>query len=466
MLLTWKQAGMACLLLFCNFVDAFSQDIVWEKRIALKKKDEIFCMTKDQLGNIYLGGWTWRGGVSIGLNVWPQTFLIKLDENGDTLYVKELDDFGRLHAMIVDHFEVVHIFMIRELPTGFYQLNYYKMTESGFLFDKDTIDMGYVPYPKSIILASDSSICLTGDRWTNNQHGMFYLRIRPDYTYDELKVFQPNGYSTEGNNIEELPNGRIMISGPFSNRLGSVEVNKDGTGDSSWVWGPDSTSTGFQTSAVLNQANAKGFLGLNGPRLYSYDSSRNFGVSIRPSNYAGLLSAHWDGSFVYFTSNVNNNRVWKRNADTSVAWTFNLLTNSSILPGTQKRLTSVLYNEDQSAIFSGTLQSGSDTALRQDPYIVKIAHVGTPVTSLVKPKKGSLANESLAPWPNPTSSTVYLKQHFNKAEVRMYNLAGKEMGVYHLRFAVPIDVSGYESGVYLYRAVIDGKFFSGKIIKR
>jgi len=48
----------------------------------------------------------------------------------------------------------------------------------------------------------------------------------------------------------------------------------------------------------------------------------------------------------------------------------------------------------------------------------------------------------------------------------MYNLAGRELGVYQLRFAVPIDISGYESGIYLYRAIIDGKSYSGKIGKR
>ncbi|HRH35880.1 MAG TPA: T9SS type A sorting domain-containing protein, partial [Catalimonadaceae bacterium] len=114
-----------------------------------------------------------------------------------------------------------------------------------------------------------------------------------------------------------------------------------------------------------------------------------------------------------------------------------------------------------------TLQRGTVVPYTaEDPLFIKIANVGTPVTSLSKPKPGPLKNETLAPWPNPTGGTLYLKQHFDNAEVRLYNLAGKEVGQYNIHFGQPIDVSAFLAGVYLYRAVIDGKAFSGKIIKQ
>ena len=448
-----------------------AQDIVWEKRIKLKKEDEIFCMTQDQDGNIYLGGRTARGGFQLFGDFFYRTFIIKLGPDGDSIYTRDLGDYGRVYSMTCDPNNILRI------NTGHYYLEAFgyppillRMTPDGFVFKRDTVFyQGSEPYPDHCIMGSDSSLLITGNKRTNNRNGMFLLRVKPDYTYDQMQIYQPNNKSTEGNNIEELPNGRIMISGPFSNRLGSVEVNKDGTGDSSWVWGPDTTSIVYKTSSFVGQNFEKGFLGHDIDGYYNYlrtyDSTRNYLETIKTIRDIPFANTHTNGTYV-FHSYRGNQSGWleKRNLDTSIAWRKDL-NQSVLLPGVPIRITGVVYNEDESAVFSGYYPF-IDTAYRSDPYLIKIANVGTPVTSLIKPKKGILANESLAPWPNPSSSTVYLKQHFNRAEIHLYNMAGKEMGQYHLQFAQPIDVSGFESGIYLYRAVVDGKAFSGKIIKR
>lgn len=451
-------------------LNAFGQEIVWEKRIALKKDDQITCMAQDRDGNIYLGGSTMRGGLKVIGAEYYRAFVLKLSPEGDTIYSRILQEYGKVLSMVQDKYEVLHLNIKKYSNEPLYSEAWVllKMSTDGFVFRRDTIALlGEQPYPHHCILASDSGVLITGNKRQNNKNGMFFQRVNPDYTLGEFKVFQPNNKSTEGNNIEELPNGRIMISGPFSNRLGSVEVNKDGTGDSSWVWQGDTTITFFQNGAFVGQAKEKGFLGRVDGRLRWYDSLRQKFMSIKPY-YAiwNTVTTHTDGSFIYNETNGGNvSKLIKRNYDSSIVWNFNIANSSTAVPYAGKSINSSIYNEDGSAIFAGII-SYTDTAYKGDPYLIKIAHVGTPVTSLVKPKKGTLANESLAPWPNPTSTTVYLKQHFNRAEVHVYNMAGKEMGVYHLRFAVPIDVSGYESGVYLYRAVVDGKNYSGKIVKR
>jgi hypothetical protein len=120
------------------------------------------------------------------------------------------------------------------------------------------------------------------------------------------------------------------------------------------------------------------------------------------------------------------------------------------------------YLDDQSAVAAGVLDNGLTYF---DPIFLKIANVGTPVTSLSKPKKGPLQNETLAPWPNPSDGTLYLKQHFDKAEIHLYQLSGQEVAQYQIRFGQPIQIHQLPAGLYLYRAVIDGKAFSGKIVK-
>jgi hypothetical protein len=121
------------------------------------------------------------------------------------------------------------------------------------------------------------------------------------------------------------------------------------------------------------------------------------------------------------------------------------------------------FFEDQSAVIAGIVQN---PATNRDPIFIKISNIGTPVTSLTKPKKGTLSNETLAPWPNPTGGTLYLKQHFDKAEIHFYSISGKAMGSYKINFAQSIDICSFPQGIYLYRAVIDGKSYSGKIIRQ
>ena len=461
--------GLLVLFLMLRGIIAESQEIVWEKRIPLKKDDQIFCMAKDTDGNIYLGGNTMRSGVRFIATDYYRALLVKLNPEGDTIYTRILPEYGSVLSIVQDKFNVMHINVKKYSLEPSYSEAWVllKMSSDGFIFRRDTIvPTGEQPYPYHCLLASDSSVLITGNKPNNNRNGMFFQRVNPDYSLGEFRLFQPNNTSTEGKNIEELPNGRIMISGPFSNRLGSVEMDKDGNNDSSWTWQSDTSANYYQNAAFVSQTKEKGFLGRVDGRLRWYDSLRNKFMFIKPY-YAvwNVVTPHSDGSFIYNETNGGNvSHLIKRSYDSTIVWNFNIADPSSSVPFSIKSINCSIYNDDQSAIFAGNV--GVDTAYRSDPYLIKIANVGTPVTSLVKPQKGILANESLAPWPNPGSTTVYLKQHFHSAEVRLYNLSGKEMGYYQLRFAQPIDVSGYRQGIYLYRAIIDGKAYSGKIIKR
>ena len=175
-----------------------------------------------------------------------------------------------------------------------------------------------------------------------------------------------------------------------------------------------------------------------------------------------------DGGIIYgFSKNTfPYNVFYKRQVDSSLTWYINV--NDSLLARGiigNIRVSAYSYNQDQSAVIAGSIYQGSAVNDR-DHFFMKVANVGTPVTSLSKPKRGTLSNETLAPWPNPTGGTLYLKQHFDKAEVHFYTVAGKEMGSYAIRFGQPIDVSAFPQGLYFYRAVIDGKAYSGRVLRR
>jgi len=156
-------------------------------------------------------------------------------------------------------------------------------------------------------------------------------------------------------------------------------------------------------------------------------------------------------------------------SDSSTVWFFNMrdsLNARGILGSLN--INSFAYFEDESAVFAGEISQddGIPPDTDNDPFFLRISNVGTPVTSLSKPKQGTLSNETLAPWPNPTGGTLFLKQHFDKAEIHFYSISGKTMGSYKINFAQSIDVSSFKSGIYFYRAVIDGKSYSGKVVKQ
>jgi hypothetical protein len=274
------------------------------------------------------------------------------------------------------------------------------------------------------------------------------------------------------NRVEQLPNGHYLVSGYVGSRIASYELDEWGMNPvfKQWYQTPDfsNLSTGH-----ISRINGQRYMigGEGGPSLVGqFDSLSNkywlrkdIGTQIPPQ-------AMTDGSVVfgYRTGPPLYQTLFRLGPDSSTIWNMALKDSLMVrgLPGVVQ-VKAFSYFEDQSAVLAGTYRwdGVGTTDTKDDPIFLKIANVGTPVTSLSKPKKGPLQNETLAPWPNPTDGTLYLKQHFDKAEIHLYQLSGQEVAQYQIRFGQPIQIHQLPTGLYLYRAVIDGKAFSGKIMK-
>ena len=453
----------------------FGQQIQWAKRYALPKPDAIFCVAKDSSGNIYAGGSTDRNIPGTPWTVYHMGFLMKLTPNGDTLFTQEIG-YGTIFSMVVDFEENIRINLFSESKNPFFDklLILIKMQPDGFVLRRDTIQP--VPngmYPFSSIVGKDSSLIVVGrtPRPSNpSQTSMFFLRVQKNGSVDPWVELNPGHPNCGANRVEQLPNGNYLVSGYVGSRIASYELDSLGLNPQFRQWYQTPNFLNF-TSGYLSQAPNKSWAmaGETGPTRVAYlDSSQNKIWMHEQTSILYPPQVMTDGNIVYgFNKNtVPYNVFFKRQKDSTTTWFFNLsdsLSNRGI--GGDVLVGGYFYFPDSSGLFAGTIYQGN-SLFDRDPFFIKIAKVGIPVTSLSKPTQGTLANETLAPWPNPTGGTLYLKQHFDKAEIRLYNLAGKEMGQYQIRFGQAIDISLYSQGIYFYRAVIDGKHYSGKIIKR
>ncbi len=445
-----------------------AQQVIWAKLYPLPEGDKITCIAQDTFGDMYVGGSTRRGryfpgGIS-------RAMIYKLNPEGDTIFSLWPGIYGEVQAILVDHNQVVRLAVFSEsnLPyqTGLHLLS---MTTDGLIFKRDTIPN--ILYVNNSCLGKDSSWILSGFS-LNPINGLFFdtyvQRIRKDGTIEPFFTLN-NNVSEQAHRVEQLPNGKYLVSGSGGGKVISYTFDENLTNPQPFeTWyqatGANPMSTGH-VSRINNQRYMVG--GQSNPSIVGHqDSLKNFYWSRRDNGVQIPPQAMQDGStvFGYKTGAPLFQTLYRLGPDSSTIWNMRLK-DSLVTRGMNGfvEINCFTYFEDQSAVLAGKYYLSGLTDF--DPIFLRISNVGTPVTSLSKPKRGTLSNETLAPWPNPTGGTLYLKQHFDKAEIRLYTLTGREVGQYQIRFGQPIEISHLKGGVYLYRAVIDGKSYSGKIIK-
>ena len=455
-----------------------AQQILWAKTYPLPLRDAVFSIAQDASGYLYVGGSTARNPyISYSGTPYDKALITKLYPDGDTVFVKDLGIAGNVLSLAVDHYGMI-MANVRQNHTNAqfqYHTYYVWMTPDGFIFKMDSIQNAFSP--NSCILAKDSSIIVVGMMFSPLNPGyrsMYFQRITKDWVIEPVVELNPGHPYCVANRVEQLPNGHYLVSGYVGSRIASYELDEWGLTYTFKQWYQTPNLNNFNAGVVGQSSGKKTVIGGYGsPSIVGlFDSLQNrmwlkkdTGVQVSPQ-------AMVDGSILvgYCYKPTPPTKYFQRlAADSSTIWKISF--GDSLIargyPGSVN-INAFTSFPDQSAVLAGDYRwdGAGTTNTKEDPIFLRISNIGTPVTSLSKPKKGPLANETLAPWPNPTGGTLYLKQHFDKAEIRLYNLAGKEVGQYQIRFGQPINISNLESGLYLYQAVIDGKAFSGKIIKQ
>ena len=462
--LLWLAFLVSCL----STNSARGQQIHWVKLYPLEKADQINCITRDE-NFLYAGGYTYRNAIYFNTTPYHKAIVVKLDLNGDTIFIKDLGIPGEVTCMALDPYGNLRV----NVRKNSWELNYpmsLSMTPNGFIFKIDTLKR----VPRACVMGRDSSLILTGWQARTgfpNDRSMYFSRVQKDGSQDPIIELNPGHPNCVANRVEQLPNGHYLVSGYVDSRIASYDLDEWGLNPDfkEWYQTPDFSNL---TAGHVGQLGKKNWMiGAQGnPSVIgALDSLGNKRWLKKENGQIIPPQAIVDQSIVFgYRIGVPPYQVlYRMGIDSSYVWNI-AFRDSLVARGFSGNvdLTCFAFLEDESAVIAGNYNGGTGSSTGQDPFFLRIANIGTPVTSVIKPKKGPLANESLAPWPNPTSGTLYLKQHFDKAEIHIYTIAGKEVGNYKIGFAQPIDISGYSSGVYLYRAIIDGKLYSGKIVKQ
>ena len=453
---------------FAFFMDVQGQQLKWAKVFPLPQTDKLQCIIRDNQF-IYAAGSTRRNAPG---SSFFKVVIYKINpENGDTIFVKDLGFSGVPYSMTLDQAGRIRFNCeIRAQPWDYPAALI--LNSEGEILEKDTLR----GYPYACTMGKDGSLVVVGSRGRTGFPGqicMYFQRI------DANGILQPwvelpfGTKESIADRVEQLPNGNYFISGRFGRKAVSCEVDSVGGNPQyhEWYQTPDSSLISSGYIGLLGKRNWM-VAGQAGPCFVGiYDSTKNKTWLKKEVGALAPPLAMKDTSIVfgYASPTPPHNFYYRFGADSSLKWYFNMrdsLTQRG-LPGAVY-VVSYAFFEDESAVFVGTYNDdiGVPGDTGDDPIFMRIGNVGTPVSVLEKPKSGPLQNETLAPWPNPTGGILYLKQHFDKAEIRLYNLAGKEMGSYKINFAQSIDISAFPQGVYLYRAVIDGKGYSGKVVKK
>ncbi len=461
--------GMSTLFFLAFHWQCLAQQVQWAKVYPLAKEDKVSCITRDS-SFVYAGGYTYRNAFYFNTTPFYKAIIIKLDTLGDTLFIKDLGVSGEVMSMAVDPLGMIRA----NVKQYYYGLNGYNtflftVHPSGFITRIDTVD-GYSP--TACTMGKDSSMIIVGHKrrvgFPSSQTSMYFRRVTKSGTVEPWIELNPGHPNCKANRIEQLPNGHYLISGYVGSRIASYEVDSIGGNPvyHEWYQTPDLTNLNYGGVGQVGLKNW--FVAGDGMNTFvsMYNKSKSK-VWLKTEN--GILAPPQgmkDSTVVFGYSSgfYPYNYFYRFRSDSSLVWFFNM--RDSL---TQRGLPSVVdffsytYFPDQSAVFAGAYYESGATD--HDPFFMRIANVGTPVTSLTKPKRGTLSNETLAPWPNPSGGTLYLKQHFDKAEVHFYTVSGREVQTDTVRFGQPIDISSFAPGLYLYRAVIDGKPFSGKVVR-
>ncbi len=448
----------ALLLLPANV--CFSQQIVWEKRIGWRYRDELTDVVKvDDFSIMAAGPSGYWGYLDPRDNLRSRVTLFKFTTFGDSLWLKPLPLISRYPRLVRGDSGRIHV--LCNSDTGNLAFNFLTVNYEGNVLSHQQFLQPQQFYVQRAIRARSGLIyaCgFSGSETPGNLEDMTIVCIDPSIGLMLWRKRYTDHPYTRGGWIEETPRGTFLASGHAGSRIWAVEIDSAG--------GEIQRQTMFQTPSLRIFNEDAGVQQMPGGGYFvsvsAMSSPSPFYIGIHsglsPSSHVwggeqtgNCLPAHinQDSSVVLFSYVNSSRRLIKLRYDSSVVWEAPI---TSSLGSNSLSIYSFAYQADSSVVGVGAISIPGNQD--QDFYLCRIKGVGVPYNPgepvANKPRYKGLPQ--LIAYPTPTAGPLTVHTR-SKLPLVVFSLSGKKL------MQVPpdalgttmLDISGLPSGLYLLR---------------
>ena len=441
-----------------------AQEVVWERTYGWPHEDILFSVENTEGGYMALGSVLVRG-TFFGPYIFPEAVIIKLDYNGDTIFVKNLGSWVRNGSGICAMKKCrdgnfLAALSAADTVLNFNTLRLMKITPSGQVRWQIDFPNTVNWLANDICVLPDGGCLITGgkDSQTGGLEDGYALRLDSNGTELWRQFFNPSilTYVRHAEVLNGTSNS-FLISGNAGARIWAAWLDSNGVVHKQHIYWQDLANTQL-SSAGLKQA--------PGGNVVAWGSNSNY-----PNNqwYLGRFDTtdaniweriqygncinpyvNTEGKVMLDVYNSSGINFRKYSVNGTILDTL-VLSNNLTHP---RGFNSAAWSNSDSAVFAGTVDTDNNN-YRSDFYFVKMAGVGNGYVSAV-PRLVSEEAVRVSLYPNPAATSFRIGGLRVPQSVQLYNLNGQK--VYELT-AMPdtdIDVQGLPPGLYIVRLQADG----------
>jgi hypothetical protein len=469
-------------LLFISSHLVSAQQVIWEKYLPAYGGGKVVSIHKADNGGYMFMGYSYKEYVNPwGSTIFPRVYIGRIDENGDTLFIRPTNIYSQEVIMVKGRFQTYYL--IAQGGSVYPSvLSFQQFTEDGFLLSITELP-GYFTFPYDATVDVNGNILIAGEmKPTPNTWQMGLLKLDPMGNFKFHVGFYPAGFSgvSTALSVENMRGGdRYFLSGMRGSYISSYEIDTNGVEISHKDW--------YRSKPPVALRFAKA--------IQSVDSTvMTMGVySINNIGYGSLTRQKWNGDTIW--SQIKNYGIGdaKCLSDGSFIGLFDSLPTGASYPNSYFRkydknnqlifsvpfaiqssgnggrtFESFVSDDSGNAIIAGTYGSSS---IPTSPCFnfIKIANVGrefdplvdTINTSVKRHKKEARLSYAI---PNPTTGIFHVAG-MGSGLFTLLDPQGKILYSTQKSGGEPVDISLYPPGIYTYTLETASSFTSGRVLK-
>ena len=464
------------MLFITTISNSTAQEIIWESHIT-NYPGKIVSIAKADNGGYMFTGYSYREYVNPwGSSIYPRVYFGKIDENGDTLFIRQTNIFSEEITMVKGRFQTYYL--IAQGGSVYPSvLSFQQFTEDGFLLSTTELP-GYFTFPYDATVDVNGNILIAGEiKPTPNTWQMGLLKLDPLGNFKFHVGYYPAGFGgvSTGQVVENMKGGdRYFLSGNRGSYISTYQIDTNGVEISHKDLYRNKNSAGY-IWASARQTIDSCFL-IHGIYFYQnigrvvFKKVRNNGDSIwgteTPKIGFQKFKTTSDGGAIGLHDSIDSYHRTFRKVDKNGNLVFSIpfATTQPIISG--RSFNDFVSDDSGNAILAGSFGSANIT---ESFNFIKIANVGREfdplvdtINTSVKPHKKE-ARLSYA-IPNPTTGIFHVAG-MGSGLFTLLDPQGKILYSSQKSGGEPVDISLYPPGIYTYTLETASSFTSGRVLK-